>query len=436
MRRPEHKKHLTQSAAIVSALILAFLAVTFLTSPAIAQIEPATAEEEPGIVDQEPAASQEKPAPPASFEAKDKPTDSGSRISLSWAKSPDDGQGNESVVGYNIYRADSEQGPWSKLNKDSIIPKGDGAFEDSQEYLKGGHEVKNGKVYHYRVKSVTKDAVESEPRQASASAGRTFYNVTETNTFIAVGSYMAILLIMIFSARLGKTMYIRRLAGIDAIEEAVGRATEMGKPVLYTTGMHEMSDVSTIAAINILSGVAKKVGEYQSRLILPCRDPMVMTVAQEVVKEAYLSIGRPDAYREEDIFYTTYDQFPWVASVDGIMLREKPATNLYMGYYYAESLILAETGASTGAIQIAGTDSVTQLPFFVTACDYTLLGEELYAASAYISNDPQLVGSLKGQDYMKFILAVTLLFGIAAATLYSINPEWTLLPKLINAFKP
>ncbi|OGL45290.1 MAG: hypothetical protein A2161_01495 [Candidatus Schekmanbacteria bacterium RBG_13_48_7] len=246
--------------------------------------------------------------------------------------------------------------------------------------------------------------------------------------------YIIILVLLIELARGGRELFIRRLAGIDALDEAVGRATEMGKPVLYLCGMSDLGDVSTIAAINILSGVAKKVGLYQSKLIMPCRDPMVMTVTQEVVKEAYLSIGRPEAYREEDIYYTTYDQFPYVASVDGIMLREKPATNIYMGYYYAESLILAETGSMSGAIQIAGTDAITQLPFFVVACDYTIIGEELYAASAYISRDPKLVGSIKGQDYMKFVLAVYLALGIMLAVLQKIIPDWSFLKMLGNLF--
>jgi hypothetical protein len=69
---------------------------------------------------------------------------------------------------------------------------------------------------------------------------------------------------------------------------------------------------------------------------------------------------------------------------------------------------MAETGAQTGAFQIAGTDSVLQLPFFVTACDYTLMGEELYAASAYLSREPLLLGSLKAQDYGKLIALLTL----------------------------
>ena len=93
------------------------------------------------------------------------------------------------------------------------------------------------------------------------------------------------------------------------------------------------------------------------------------------------------------------------------MVRDRPAAHIMMGYFYAESLLLAETGATTGAIQIAGTDAFTQLPFFVTTCDYTSLGEELYAASAYLSREPKLLGSLKGQDVGKAIIIAVIIVG-------------------------
>jgi hypothetical protein len=105
------------------------------------------------------------------------------------------------------------------------------------------------------------------------------------------------------------------------------------------------------------------------------------------------------------------------------MVREKPATNLFLGHFWAESLVLAETGAATGAIQIAGTDSVFQLPFFITACDYTLIGEELYAASAYLSKEPLLMGSLKGQDWGKMIVLGILLI---ASALILLGSPWVL----------
>jgi len=114
------------------------------------------------------------------------------------------------------------------------------------------------------------------------------------------------------------------------------------------------------------------------------------------------------------VHYVTDDQFAYAAGVNGIMLREKPAAVFYQGKFYAESLLLAETGSSIGAIQIAGTGSSSQIPFFVTACDYVLIGEEFYAASAYLSGSPEMIGSIKGQDYVKllcmlFILTVVVL---------------------------
>ncbi len=89
-----------------------------------------------------------------------------------------------------------------------------------------------------------------------------------------------------------------------------------------------------------------------------------------------------------------------------------------MGMFFAESLLLTETGSKTGAIQIAGTDAVTQLPFFITTCDYTLMGEELYAASAYISKQPMILGTLKAQDYFKFLIIISFILGTFLSTVH------------------
>tara|TARA_X000001036_G_C20221938_1_gene620172 strand:- start:312 stop:629 length:318 start_codon:yes stop_codon:yes gene_type:complete len=92
-----------------------------------------------------------------------------------------------------------------------------------------------------------------------------------------------------------------------------------------------------------------------------------------------------------------------------------------MGKFYAESLILAETGNSIGAIQIAGTASPTQIPFFVTSCDYTLIGEEFFAASAYLSEKPELVGGVKGQDMIKLIIISLIVGGVFLRLLFDIG---------------
>uniref|UniRef100_A0A7V3RIE8 DUF6754 domain-containing protein n=1 Tax=candidate division WOR-3 bacterium TaxID=2052148 RepID=A0A7V3RIE8_UNCW3 len=245
--------------------------------------------------------------------------------------------------------------------------------------------------------------------EMAQTQGVQLFNTARLNVLIALIVYGALLLWFIYHARKGKQLFIRKISGLEALDEAVGRATEMGKPVLYVPGLASIDVISTIASMNILSQVAKKTAEYNTTLLVPNRDPVVYTVAREVVKEAYTDAGRPDAFNSDSVYFLTQDQFGYTSAVCGTMVRDKPATNLFIGYFWAESLVLAETGATTGAIQIAGTDSIFQLPFFIVACDYTLIGEELYAASAYLSREPLLLGSIKGQDWGKMIILGLLL---------------------------
>jgi len=223
------------------------------------------------------------------------------------------------------------------------------------------------------------------------------------------------------AARQGKDLKIRKIAGLDAVDEAVGRATEMGRSCLFIPGILDMNDIQTIAGMTVLSRVAKTAAEYDAKVEVPTSKSLVMTVARETVQASYLSAGRPDAYNADLIYYVTDEQFGYVAYLQGMMVRDKPAACFYMGAFFAESLILAETGNSIGAIQVAGTAMPAQLPFFVAACDYTLIGEEFFAASAYLSGEPEQLGSLKGQDIGKVIVAVGILIGVAVATVATVT---------------
>ena len=182
-------------------------------------------------------------------------------------------------------------------------------------------------------------------------------------------------------------------------------------------GLGGVGGLATIAAVNILARVARRAAEYDTRVRVMNNDPIVTAVSQEVVQQAYTEAGRPDAYNDDDVSLVAADQFSYAAAVGGRMVREQPAAVFLVGTFAAESLLLAETGASTGAIQVAGTDSYAQLPFFVTTCDYTLIGEELFAASAYLSREPRMLGSLRGQDVGKAFLMLVMVLGTLALTI-------------------
>lgn len=342
-------------------------------------------------------------APPGQVTAYDTPSDGGGLISVEWQLSPDDAQ----LDGYDVYR--SEDGV--NFERIGFAGKGRTYFENATE---------DGKTYVYKVASLS-DTMKmfSKPSNKAMSSPQ-WIDVNKLNILIAMFIFGGFILYFIYHAKKGKALYIRKIAGLQAVDDAVGRATEMGRPILYVLGLGYVEEVATIASLNILGEVAKKTAQYDTKLIVPNADPIVYTVANEIVKESYTEVGRPDAFDPDSVFFLAREQMAYASGISGIMTREKPATNFLVGYFAAESLVLAETGAATGAIQIAGTDALAQLPFFVTACDYTLIGEELYAASAYISKQPLLLGAIKGEDYGKLVIAIILIIGSAFGLLTSL----------------
>jgi len=346
------------------------------------------------------------PRPPLDLKAVDTPNDRGESVDLEWRPSPDEADPAAGALLYLIERAQAQAGPFERI---ADAPAGTTAYTDNS--------VRDEETYYYRVSPRGTGGGTSAPSAVAGPVRSTgqWFDLRKLATLILTFLFCLTVMVLIRAARRGKTFYVRPIPGLSAVDEAIGRATEMGKPILFIPGISVASEVATLAAFTLLGRVAKKTAEYQTPVLVPCADPIVMTIAQEIVKSSYLDAGRPELYRQEDVYFVTQDQFSYTAAVNGVMLRERPATNFYIGKFYAESLVLAETGNVAGSIQIAGTDEITQIPFFVAACDYTLIGEELYASSAYLSQEPPLLGTLKAQDFGKAVGAILIVLGVIMA---------------------
>ncbi len=416
--------------------------------------------------------------PPETLRAYDRPSDDGSVVAVEWGRSPSEGQGVYYVVeiapdvegkpgqfkraltvpsttalksdqpkffGFSKknrevhyvgieparyfppdpakVRAQVRAEESKRLKPEQLTDPNVQAYlgEKAERRLKREIRRVNGLRYHFRVAirsggQLVYIARDGRPAVVSAAARPNLFKRYKLNNLTFSVLFCGVVLGFIRLARRNPNLFIRKIAGLEAVEEAIGRATEMGRTVFFVHGLGGVGGLATLAALNILARICRRAAEYDTRVRVMNNEPIVLAVSQEVVKEAYTEAGRPDAYDPDDVSLVASDQFSYAAAVGGRMVRERPGAIFLMGSFAAESLLLAETGASTGAIQIAGTDSYTQLPFFVTTCDYTLIGEELYAASAYLSREPRMLGSLRGQDVGKAFLMLTLVAGVVLLT--------------------
>ena len=220
----------------------------------------------------------------------------------------------------------------------------------------------------------------------------------------------------------GYVHHIRRIAGVDAIEGAVGRCAEQGRSVVFTTALTDVGPV-LFACLGVLHSIAKRVAQYKLKLQVPQYSPEAMALVEDTVREAYRDVGRANAFDPESIRFLSSEQFAFASGYMGLMHREKAGAAFMFGVFAAEALVLAEAGQQVGARQVAASVSPEQVAFFICTCDYTLIGEELFGASAYMSREPVQVATLAAQDRLKLFFIALIIIGVLLATLQPWMPE-------------
>lgn len=237
-----------------------------------------------------------------------------------------------------------------------------------------------------------------------------------TQVAIMIMVIIGVILYMIFSARSGKNIYIRPISGLGVIDEAVGRATEMGRPILFHPGTWDFQAPGTFAAVGVLGHVAQISCRMGTRMIVITGQPVMVPVCEEIVKQSYAAEGYSEMFNPEDIRFLSARADQVALAGAQLMEDEKTASHFFFGFYDYTALLYTEPGQHHGAVQLAGCAEYNQVPFFIASCDYTVIGEELFAASAYLTREPTMLGSLIGQDYCKIGMLAIIIVGALLIT--------------------
>jgi hypothetical protein len=143
-----------------------------------------------------------------------------------------------------------------------------------------------------------------------------------------------------------------------------------------------------------------------------------LPAAEQIVREAYVRENAIEHW-SPDIVRFLPNQNALMAYSMGMFEREQIKANILFGAYYWEAIVLADHGASVGAINVCGSATQSQLPTLVASCDYTMIGDEIFAASSIISGDKAQIGSIAGQDIVKIAIMAFMIMAVLAALLGS-----------------
>jgi hypothetical protein len=237
-----------------------------------------------------------------------------------------------------------------------------------------------------------------------------------------------IFVILFFAAWLplerGREVLLRPLRSLNKIREMNEQAAETGTTVHFSPGTGGLSGQSgTAEALNgltTLSSAARYSARSRSNLVTTTNDSLTYLAAEDTARVEYIQAGREnDRQPEKTRFVTQQDRMAYTAGVNYILSNEKVAGSVMIGRFSDEYLLAGDTMARRDISQVVGSTQVEALPLMAATAglDNVLIGEEVYAAPAYLDRQPAHLASLLTQDRLRLAIIVIIIAGVIAATL-------------------
>jgi hypothetical protein len=214
----------------------------------------------------------------------------------------------------------------------------------------------------------------------------------------------------------GHKIELKRLVYFDALEEAVGRATEMNRPVIVQTGsvrLESYEGISVVASMGLVNYVAQRCARLGTNFFYLGENPSHLPLALDAIRSAYQVEGKLPEFEANVEEIVRYSRGTHTLAT---YFREKPAAIFITGSFGNTSVWYGEGAARVGAISLGGTFKLVQNPFTVVCYDYPLIGEENIVMAAYISRDPISLSTLAAQDFWKIAAVILMIVGCIAIT--------------------
>lgn len=233
--------------------------------------------------------------------------------------------------------------------------------------------------------------------------------------FVILLFTVSAILYYLWKAGQGQMAKLRRLPQIDVMDELVARSVEMKKELWFLSGGGTMTNAYELPGIlstfGICAYVTEQCAKYGAKIHHICRLPIAYNIHFEIMREAFEKAGKIEDFDplETIIYIPSGAGRPYVLNESW---RRKPASAILCGSWYHQTIIFCEGLQRAGAMTLGGTDTTHNIPFMVAANNYSMIGEEMYAMSAYLSEDRTLASSLVGQDLGKYLVIAMTILGV------------------------
>jgi|HigsolmetaAR202D_1030399.scaffolds.fasta_scaffold00019_37 hypothetical protein len=253
----------------------------------------------------------------------------------------------------------------------------------------------------------------------------------QTILLILVAFVVTVAVLIHHSAILrGKRPYLRPLTALDLLRHSLGRGAETGRAIHLSPGAGTIGNRSTtaetIAGLLAAERVASEAALNGAPILASSGDPVAHLALRGTLRQAYSRAGQMQDYDAAHVqLLAQHDSMAYATGVTTMYGRQRLEASQLFGSFGHEALLLAEDGVQRNVPQVAATTNSAALPLFSLTADATLIGEELFAAEAYLAHSPSPQARLLTQDLLRTVVIIIVLGGLIYA---AVQPSLNLPP--------
>ena len=229
------------------------------------------------------------------------------------------------------------------------------------------------------------------------------------------------LLILAAALLLGLTLWRRRspasLRVIEAYErlnKSVGIAVENGTRLHVSLGRGNLFTArggSALAGLAMLRRLTERTSVSDRPPIVTSGDASLTILSQDTLQSGYRAAGAEEQYRFSTGRLAGLSPFSYAAGTMPIIRDENVSTNIFIGDFGNEAALLTEEADRGNTNLIAASDNLSAQAIFYASAQDPLIGEELFAAGAYVGAGASHEASLNAQDILRWLIILAILIG-------------------------
>jgi len=225
---------------------------------------------------------------------------------------------------------------------------------------------------------------------------------------------LGLTLFFTYLSRRGSAIHIRDIPAFRHFHREVDLAVEAGKRLHVSLGRGSINDLQGGAALiglTILDRCAREASNSDRPPVTTSGNGVITILSQDTLQSTYRSLAAEERYDPTNARLTGLAPMAYAAGAMPAIHDEHINANFLAGHIGTEVALLSEASERSRSLSVAGTDDLTGQAVLYATCDEPLLGEELYAAGAYLGANPAHIASLRMQDILRWALVAVIVLG-------------------------